>query len=89
MNVENDPAIINSRSRDDHLLLFFKRGLVNGYYFSREDNWDYILKPFSSELNDLTQLLVSVFIRILGILSKPLIRFRDWTPMDNISLFIA
>jgi hypothetical protein len=58
-------------------------------YFSREDNWDYILKPFSSELNDLTQLLVSVFIRILGILSKPLIRFRDWTPMDNISLFIA
>jgi hypothetical protein len=31
MNVENDHAIINNRSRDDHLLLFFKRGLVNGY----------------------------------------------------------
>ena len=47
-------------------------------YFSREDNWGYILKPFKQRTKRLTQLVASAFTRNLSILSKPLIGFRGW-----------
>lgn len=47
-------------------------------YFSRTENWGYILKPFNQRRKRLNSAGSIRFHQKPGILSKPLIGFRGW-----------